>query len=128
MSYSLWFLYQLSSCVDLYSEYFPQCGACTAGNLAQIPLPSHSDAVPTIPGAVVEVVIKDLIHGPDFTVTPTFSGRKYVFQAVNVASDYGHRYLLRSCQNLHHMLRKLIATYNTDHHPIRIIRVDSYGF
>ena len=114
-----------ASTCSVIRKYFPQCAARTARNLAQIPLPSHSDAVPTIPGAVVEIDIKGPIHGPDGTVTPTFSGRKYVLQAVDVASDYGHCYLLRSRQNLHHTLRKLIATYTADHHPIRIIRVDS---
>jgi len=105
-------------------KHFPQCAECTVGNLAQVPLSSHSESSIRIPGAVVEVDLKGPIHGHDGTVTPTFSGRKYVLQAVDLASDFGHCYLLRSRQNLHFTLRKLIMAYRADHHRIGTLRVD----
>jgi len=43
---------------------------------------------------------------------------------VDLASDYGHSYLLRSRQNLHFTLRNLIMAYRADHHRIGILRVD----
>ena len=74
----------------IHVQHYLQIFSCTADNLAQVPLPSHSDAAPAAPGGNVELDLKCPISGPDSQVTTTFSGRKYI------VLDYGHCYLLRS--------------------------------
>jgi hypothetical protein len=108
-------------------KYFPACIACPAGNLARKPLPnslSTSSDVTEI-GAVVQLDCKGPMTDDTGKIFPTLSGHKYVFSAVDKASDMNHVFLIRTCKSLEKHIKKIITLYKHAEYPIKKFQVDS---
>ena len=105
-------------------KHFPTCVECSLGNLATSPLPECSDSIVTNPGDVVEVDFKGPMTNASGEIIKTFSGRKYCFVSVDIATDMTHVTLVKETKHPHTLITKLINLYKAAGHPIKILRAD----
>jgi hypothetical protein len=110
-------------------QYFPHgCKQCACGALSQKPLKNGVKLPRRIAleiGDEVQIDIIGVVDNKEYPLSDSYSGFKYILNAVDLKSDYTMIFLLKNRKGLLHQVENIVLEYKRNKYTIKNFNFDA---